>query len=97
LSEKDEVVPRSMGEEIWDASGGSHECGDHRSSHDSRRGFVSDATIGAGSNPGPRLVGRGKMVVVRNALHDTAWQHRQWVKEMAAYIDAVDGTTGLNK
>ncbi|EGO19268.1 hypothetical protein SERLADRAFT_402645, partial [Serpula lacrymans var. lacrymans S7.9] len=56
LSEKDEVVPKAMGEEIWDVSA----C--------------------ANTN------GRGKKVVVEEALHENAWEQRQWVREMRKFI-----------
>lgn len=64
VSEKDEIVPRSMGEEIWAAA---RQC-------QSREG--EEETIG-----------KGKVVVVRDALHENMWSKRQWAEEIRRYIE----------
>lgn len=61
VSEKDEVVPREMGEGLWHVG---KESG--------------DTEEGSGS--------LGRHVVIRDALHENAWERRQWLKEMSSYI-----------
>lgn len=53
LSEKDELVPNRMGEDILNAMGS--------------RGRPS--------------------VIIRDALHENAWEQRQWAREVAQYVD----------
>jgi fermentation-respiration switch protein FrsA (DUF1100 family) len=63
VSERDELVPKTMGEELWEAvsNGADEEC----------------------------LNGFGRKVVIRDALHEDAWMHRQWLKEMVRYMAEV--------
>jgi fermentation-respiration switch protein FrsA (DUF1100 family) len=63
VSEKDELVPKAMGERLWEAS--------------------SNDTDKEGTD------GFGSKVVIRDALHEDAWTHRQWLKEMMRYIAEV--------
>jgi uncharacterized protein len=49
------------------------------------RGGVDVSNDAKGSNSD----GFGSKVVIQNALHDDAWQHRQWLKEMTRYIAEV--------
>lgn len=53
LSEKDEVVPISMGTELFNLVRGA---------------------------------GLRRRVIVEDALHENAWQQRQWTMEMSKYI-----------
>ena len=63
VSEKDELVPKTMGEELW--------------------GAVSNDADEENSK------GLGRKVVIRDALHEDAWMHRQWLKEMVQYMAEV--------
>ncbi|KII86736.1 hypothetical protein PLICRDRAFT_43389 [Plicaturopsis crispa FD-325 SS-3] len=70
VSEKDEVVPRKMGDELWDAS---------------------SRTKALNSVPSPRPFGR--KIIVKDALHEDAWQQRQWSLEMTNYMQAIRAQT----
>ncbi|PCH39846.1 alpha/beta-hydrolase [Wolfiporia cocos MD-104 SS10] len=68
LSEKDEIVPPTMGEEIYRAR---------------------ESTRHQGTNYRSAERGQRRLVMVRGALHEQAWMHRQWVNEMTAYVHQV--------
>jgi pimeloyl-ACP methyl ester carboxylesterase len=57
LSEKDEVVPNSMGSELFDLVGGE---------------------------------GSRRKVTIQDALHEDAWQQRQWMMEMNKFTTRID-------
>lgn len=63
VSEKDEMVPREMGEELWLAA-------------------QQEGQPGKDDYPSTG----GRMVIVKDALHENMWQKRQWAKEVKQYI-----------
>jgi fermentation-respiration switch protein FrsA (DUF1100 family) len=65
VSEKDELVPKEMGTELFDAGVGSRV---------------------AGEDTDKALAGIGRKVVIKDALHENAWEQRQWLTEMRKYI-----------
>ncbi|GBE82975.1 alpha/beta-hydrolase [Sparassis crispa] len=66
LSEKDEVVPTSMGADLYDAS--------------------NDWSSAAGEDVSMDW-GLKRQVVIQDALHENAWEERQWLREIHTYLD----------
>jgi uncharacterized protein len=86
LSERDEVVPSSMGEAIWAAA---LHCG----SGDSRP-TTRETESNLDSAPAHRTCEKPlrRKVVVEGALHEDAWTSRKWIVEVRRYIDEVGKT-----
>ena len=69
VSENDELVPKEMGEQLWEAGSIGRSVSSDPNGNDSS--------------------GFGRKVIIRDALHETAWRRRQWLKEMTRYIAEV--------
>lgn len=63
LSEKDEVVPKEMGAELFEVA------------------------VGSRANANDRV---GRKIVIQDALHENAWEQRQWLKEMKRYMTEIE-------
>jgi len=73
VSERDEVVPPAMGREIFDAL---------QASGDAEEG-------GEGVDTGRKQEHLGRCVVLDGALHEDAWQYRDWSRAMVKYFEGL--------
>ncbi|KAF8876389.1 hypothetical protein BD779DRAFT_1677793 [Infundibulicybe gibba] len=65
VSENDEVVPKEMGQKLFQIG--------------SRCGVTGERSSD----------GVGKEVIMRDALHENAWEKREWIAELGKYLDEV--------
>ncbi|KAI0287263.1 hypothetical protein BC826DRAFT_1099112 [Russula brevipes] len=80
VSERDEVVPPAMGREIFGALQGGGDIGEGEDG--------GEVVRGRGGMRGAPL-GLGRFVVLEGALHEDAWQGRDWSRAMKQYLDGL--------
>jgi uncharacterized protein len=78
ISEKDELVPREMGEKLW----GNLTVGENAEIDEQKKEREKEIETD---------VGRMKLVLIKDALHDTAYLRRGWKENIIKFLEQERG------